>query len=236
MILSLIEPSLPSELQRLSSTTQPFHKVTCLFTEEHSARITQPQTPILNWMHRFQVPCFFLSLLKLSLVWLKFKTKALFSFFHPFQSLSQPTMGHLRANKVFSVQFMQQETSHKLSFIKPINCVSVWIWDVLESAEKTPIPVTNHTFRPPAAHFHYSFLIIRSNWVRETLWEQEIHPRLDSNVLVLSISISSLLGERPIPNHLQHTASVFTCKEITKPECMLSKGHPGRASVLKSMH
>lgn len=169
MILSLIEPSLPSELQHLSSTTQPFHKVTCLFTEEHSARLTQPQTPILNRMHHFQVPCSFLSLLKHSLSWLKFKPRPSFLFPSLFRLYCSQPRGHLRGNKVFSVQFMQQETSHKLSFIKPINCISVWIWDVLESAEKTPIPGTNHTFRPPAAHFHYSFLIIHSNWVRENL-------------------------------------------------------------------
>ncbi len=145
-------------------------------------------------MHHFQVPRSFLSLLKHSLAWPKFKTKALFSFFPSFQALSQQPRGHLRANKVFSVQFMQQETTHKLSFIKPVNRISVWIWDVLESAEKTPILVTNHTFRPPAAHFHYSFLIIRSNWVRENPPRTKIHPRLD--LLVLSISFSALLNGR----------------------------------------
>ncbi len=142
-------------------------------------------------MHHFQVHRSFLSLL----AWPMIKTKALF-FFSLFRLYCSQPQRHLRANKVFSVQFIQQETTHKLSLIKPISHISVWIWDVLESSEKTPILVTNHTFCPPAAHFHYSFLIIRSNWVRENPPRTGNTSRLDLNMLVLIISFSALLNER----------------------------------------
>ncbi len=167
MILSLIEPSLPSELQRCLVRHS-------LSTKSHVYLQKSIQLDSLNHKLQFKTVCTtfkclvpFFPCLNTRLLGRSSKPRPSFLFSPLFRLYRSQPRGHLRANKVFSVQFMQQETTHKLSFIKPVNRISVWIWDVLESAEKTPILVTNHTFRPPAAHFHYSFLIIRSNWVRE---------------------------------------------------------------------